>query len=160
MIACWWCFWWGEELLRERSVWFLDRGNQVRQRARRVYKRKKSFLAAVVLQSPSCSNTDIGLYIRFNWSENKAIRDRFERWTSAIRKFIEILYFENERLRPEGNGYYKTSFDTENEKGEKSYTFGIRYDIGSELYPLSERWWMKDFQEEYIEYASKLDKKL
>ena len=103
-------------------------------------------------------NTDIGLYIRFNWSENKAIRDRFEEDELVpYEEFIEILYFENERLRPEGNGYYKTSFDIENEKGE-SYTFGIRYDIGSELYPLSE---MMDerFSEEYIEYASKLDKK-
>ena len=103
-------------------------------------------------------NTDIGLYIRFNWSENKAIRDRFEEdELIPYEEFIEILYFENERLRPEGNGYYKTSFDIENEKGE-SYTFGIRYDIGSELYPLSE---MMDerFSEEYIEYASKLDKK-
>ena len=103
-------------------------------------------------------NTDIGLYIRFNWSENKAIRDRFEEDELVpYEEFIEILYFENERLRPEGNGYYKTSFDIENEKGE-SYTFGIRYDIGSELYPLSE---MIDerFSEEYIEYASKLDKK-
>ena len=103
-------------------------------------------------------NTDIGLYIRFNWSENKAIRDRFEKDELVpYEEFIEILYFENERLRPEGNGYYKTSFDIENEKGE-SYTFGIRYDIGSELYPLSE---MMDerFSEEYIEYASKLDKK-
>ena len=103
-------------------------------------------------------NTDIGLYIRFNWSENKAIRDRFEEdELIPYEEFIETLYFENERLRPEGNGYYKTSFDIENEKGE-SYTFGIRYDIGSELYPLSE---MMDerFSEEYIEYASKLDKK-
>ena len=103
-------------------------------------------------------NTDIGLYIRFNWSENKAIRDRFEEDELVpYEEFIEILYFENERLRAEGNGYYKTSFDIENEKGE-SYTFGIRYDIGSELYPLSE---MMDerFSEEYIEYASKLDKK-
>ena len=103
-------------------------------------------------------NTDIGLYIRFNWSENKAIRDRFEEDELVpYEEFIDILYFENERLRPEGNGYYKTSFDIENEKGE-SYTFGIRYDIGSELYPLSE---MMDerFSEEYIEYASKLDKK-
>ncbi|HEP5734579.1 TPA: toprim domain-containing protein [Streptococcus pyogenes] len=103
-------------------------------------------------------NTDIGLYIRFNWSENKAIRDRFEEDELVpYEEFIEILYFENERLRPEGTGYYKTSFDIENEKGE-SYTFGIRYDIGSELYPLSE---MMDerFSEEYIEYASKLDKK-
>lgn len=103
-------------------------------------------------------NTDIGLYIRFNWSENKAIRDRFEEDELVpYEEFIEILYFENERLRPEGNGYYKTSFDIENEKGE-SHTFGIRYDIGSELYPLSE---MMDerFSEEYIEYASKLDKK-
>ena len=103
-------------------------------------------------------NTDIGLYIRFNWSENKAIRARFEEDELVpYEEFIEILYFENERLRPEGNGYYKTSFDIENEKGE-SYTFGIRYDIGSELYPLSE---MMDerFSEEYIEYASKLDKK-
>ena len=103
-------------------------------------------------------NTDIGLYIRFNWSENKAIRDRFEEDELVpYEEFIEILYFENERLRPEENGYYKTSFDIENEKGE-SYTFGIRYDIGSELYPLSE---MMDerFSEEYIEYASKLDKK-
>ncbi|HGI1459442.1 TPA: LPD25 domain-containing protein [Streptococcus pyogenes] len=103
-------------------------------------------------------NTDIGLYIRFNWSENKAIRDRFEEDELVpYEEFIEILYFENERLRPEGNGYYKTSFDIENEKGE-SYTFGIRYDIGSEPYPLSE---MMDerFSEEYIEYASELDKK-
>ena len=103
-------------------------------------------------------NTDIGLYIRFNWSENKAIRDRFEEdELIPYEEFIETLYFENERLRPEENGYYKTSFDIENEKGE-SYTFGIRYDIGSELYPLSE---MMDerFSEEYIEYASKLDKK-
>ena len=103
-------------------------------------------------------NTDIGLYIRFNWSENKAIRDRFEEdELIPYEEFIEILYFENERLRPEGNGYYKTSFDIENEKGE-SYTFGIRYDIGSEPYPLSE---MMDerFSEEYIEYASELDKK-
>ena len=103
-------------------------------------------------------NTDIGLYIRFNWSENKAIRDRFEEDELVpYEEFIEILYFENERLRPEGNGYYKTSFDIENEKGE-SYTFGIRYNIGTELYPLSE---MMDerFSEEYIEYASKLDKK-
>ena len=103
-------------------------------------------------------NTDIGLYIRFNWSENKAIRDRFEEDELVpYEEFIEILYFENERLRAEGNGYEKTSFDIENEKGE-SYTFGIRYDIGSELYPLSE---MMDerFSEEYIEYASKLDKK-
>ena len=103
-------------------------------------------------------NTDIGLYIRFNWSENKAIRDRFEEdELIPYEEFIETLYFENERLRPEGNGYYKTSFDIENEKGE-SYTFGIRYYIGSELYPLSE---MMDerFSEEYIEYASKLDKK-
>ena len=103
-------------------------------------------------------NTDIGLYIRFNWSENKAIRDRFEEdELIPYEEFIETLYFENERLRPEGNGYYKTSFDIENEKGE-SYTFGIRYDIGSELYLLSE---MMDerFSEEYIEYASKLDKK-
>ena len=103
-------------------------------------------------------NTDIGLYIRFNWSENKAIRDRFEEDELVpYEEFIEILYFENERLRAEGNGYEKTSFDIENEKGE-SHTFGIRYDIGSELYPLSE---MMDerFSEEYIEYASKLDKK-
>ena len=40
-------------------------------------------------------NTDIGLYIRFNWSENKAIRDRFEEDELVpYEEFIEILYFE------------------------------------------------------------------
>lgn len=104
-------------------------------------------------------NKDIGLYIRFEWSENKAIRDRFEAdELIPYEEFIEILYSENERLKPEENGYDKTAFDIENEKGER-YTFGIRYGVGSEPYPLSE---LMDerFSEEYIEYASNLDKKV
>ena len=104
-------------------------------------------------------NKDIGLYIRFEWSENKAIRDRFEAdELIPYEEFIEILYSENERLRPEENGYDKTAFDIENEKGER-YTFGIRYGVGSEPYPLSE---LMDerFSEEYIEFASNLDKKV
>ena len=57
-------------------------------------------------------NKDIGLYIRFEWSENKAIRDRFEAdELIPYEEFIEILYSENERLRPEENGYDKTAFD-------------------------------------------------
>ena len=107
----------------------------------------------------SIQNKDMGLYIRFNWSENKAIRGNFEEDELVpYEEFTEILYFENERLSSERNGYDKTSFDIENEKGE-CYTFGVRYDVGSETYPLSEMMGER-FSEEYIEYASKLDKKV
>ncbi len=47
-------------------------------------------------------------------------------------RFIEILYFENERLRHQ-NGYYKTSLILKMKR--KVIHSGIRYDIiGSELY--------------------------
>lgn len=100
-----------------------------------------------------------GLYIRFNWSENNTIRDRFEEDELVpYEEFVEVLYSENERLSKEENGYDKTAFDLANEKGE-SITYGIRYDVGSEPYLLSE---MMDerFSEEEIEFANKIDKRI
>ena len=97
-----------------------------------------------------------GLYIRFNWSENNTIRDRFEEDELVpYEEFVEVLYSENERLSKEENGYDKTAFDLANEKGE-SITYGIRYDVGSEPYLLSE---MMDerFSEEEIELAKKIE---
>ncbi|WP_229060308.1 ArdC-like ssDNA-binding domain-containing protein, partial [Streptococcus parasanguinis] len=73
-------------------------------------------------------------------------------------EFVEVLYSENERLSKEENGYDKTAFDLANEKGE-SITYGIRYDVGSEPYLLSE---MMDerFSEEDIKFANEIDKRI
>ena len=98
------------------------------------------------------------LFIRFDFSENNSIKENLEKGQLVpYDKFVEKLYLENELLLNNDYGYDKVYFDIVDEKGN-DLIYGIRYDVGSETYLLSE-YMDKDIPDDYKHIAKQSDQK-
>lgn len=119
---------------------------------------KEKVLKQLENQENQINENEKELFIRFDFSENNSIRENLEKGQLVpYDKFVEKLYLENELLLNNDYGYDKVYFDIVDEKGN-DLIYGIRYDVGSETYSLSE-FMDKDIPDDYKHIAKQSDEK-
>lgn len=119
---------------------------------------KEKVLKQLENQENQTNENEKELFIRFDFSENNSIRENLEKGQLVpYDKFVEKLYLENELLLNNDYGYDKVYFDIVDEKGN-DLIYGIRYDVGSETYLLSE-YMDKDIPDDYKHIAKQSDQK-
>lgn len=119
---------------------------------------KEKVLKQLENQENQTNTNEKELYIRFDFSENNSIKEDLEKGQLVpYDKFVEKLYLENELLLNNDYGYDKVYFDIVDEKGN-DLIYGIRYDVGSETYSLSE-FMDKDIPDDYKHIAKQSDEK-
>lgn len=119
---------------------------------------KEKVLKQIENQENQTNTNEKELYIRFDFSENNSIKEDLEKGQLVpYDKFVEKLYLENELLLNNDYGYDKVYFDIVDEKGN-DLIYGIRYDVGSETYSLSE-FMDKDIPDDYKHIAKQSDEK-
>lgn len=119
---------------------------------------KEKVLKQLENQESQINENEKELFIRFDFSENNSIRENLEKGQLVpYDKFVEKLYLENELLLNNDYGYDKVYFDIVDEKGN-DLIYGIRYDVGSETYSLSE-FMDKDIPDDYKHIAKQSDEK-
>lgn len=119
---------------------------------------KEKVLKQLENQENQTNENEKELFIRFDFSENNSIRENLEKGQLVpYDKFVEKLYLENELLLNNDYGYDKVYFDIVDEKGN-DLIYGIRYDVGSETYSLSE-FMDKDIPDDYKHIAKQSDEK-
>lgn len=119
---------------------------------------KEKVLKQLENQENQINENEKELFIRFDFSENNSIRENLEKGQLVpYDKFVEKLYLENELLLNNDYGYDKVYFDIVDEKGN-DLIYGIRYDVGSETYSLSE-FMDKDIPDDYKHIAKQSDQK-
>lgn len=119
---------------------------------------KEKVLKQLENQENQINENEKELFIRVDFSENNSIRENLEKGQLVpYDKFVEKLYLENELLLNNDYGYDKVYFDIVDEKGN-DLIYGIRYDVGSETYSLSE-FMDKDIPDDYKHIAKQSDEK-